>query len=59
MAENKHIPPELPPIENMVVKTYRIAVSEYNDANAVSRKLYKKELSVLVREFVQKIAKKK
>lgn len=59
MAENKTTTPALPAITPMVVKTYRVDEGDHKDAEFAARSLYKKELSVMIREFVQKLAKKK
>jgi hypothetical protein len=43
----------------MVVKTYRVADKDANDAEIAAKQLYKQSLSVVVREFVKKLAKQK
>lgn len=43
----------------MIVKTYRVNEREAKDAEVAAKQIYNIELSVAVREFVKKLAKKK
>lgn len=46
-------------IERMVTRSYRIKKGDHADAEIASRQIHGKELSKVIREFVEKLAKKK
>jgi hypothetical protein len=46
-------------IERMVTRSYRIKEVHHADAELASRQLHGKSLSKVIRDFVEKLAKKK